>query len=203
VTTDEKESNAVFRLMWELAKVDGKKPIQLGNTPFDPLTIDGYGINADRLQVAIFDLRELFENAKQFVETGNENQAREFLTSRHPDFRNMRDCMWQKLFQFLVPKGGVERIRRILRTHVSTFSDLASDDELTKRVFAEFDRENISVPKNIKTGRPWAGSYRELKKGTKPYKAVMTTLRRYFAGYTPSGRRIFLKRSGNRSVPTA
>jgi hypothetical protein len=188
---DDKDEAAIFRVMWELAKIDGQ-PIQIGNTVFDPLKIDeGRGFDLDRLKPAMSYLQEqtAFEDATECLQAGNENQARESLKFYHPWFRLMRDAMWKELFRFLVPMGDPERIQIILRQYTADFRSLKTNDELRALTFAALDNEKIAVPKNRKTRKPWAKSFSELKKGTAPYNNVMTTLRRYFAGYKPRRRK--------------
>src|SRR5262245_46928216 len=113
----ETESNAVFVIMWELAKLDGK-PIQIGNQELKPTETErGHGFNSDKFQVVVDNLQQRppFHGAKRYLQIGKENQAREVLKFHYPELRSMRDVMWEKLFRFLIPKSDVERIREILR----------------------------------------------------------------------------------------
>ena len=73
--------NAIFVILWELAKLD-EKPIQIGNTTFDPSMVDRgmdrSGVDYDRLQVAISKLESEApsQDAKQFFNEGKKNLAR-------------------------------------------------------------------------------------------------------------------------------
>src|SRR5438132_8153245 len=105
MSDDEKQLNAVWVIMWQLAKLDGL-PILIGNQPFKPAKIDGNPhCDDEKVQVAVFELEssKQWAEARECLSAGNEKRAREVLVFYHPWFRSMRDVMWEHLFQFVTP----------------------------------------------------------------------------------------------------
>jgi hypothetical protein len=198
----DKESGAIFGIIWQLAKLwqaenldenGNPKPVHISNAAFNPIMQDeGKGFDSDYFQVRLTYLRTMpvFEEAERFLASGHENKAQELLKFHYPDFRSMHPVMWKELFRRLrgenvsEAKTKEERIRRILRKRDISFRELIKshfDD-----VLLELDGENIPVFTNRKK-KPYAKKWTDLK-GPKRTKAV-NNLRRYFHPLKRSGRK--------------
>ena len=147
--------NAIFVILWELAKLD-EKPIQIGNTTFDPSMVDRgmdrSGVDYDRLQVAISKLESEApsQDAKQFFNEGKKNLAREVFRFHYCWFRSMRDCMWDKLFLLMnrdaidppvTPVGPGNHTEDSDRLHAYW---LANQKELEPRILTRDGRKEVA-----------------------------------------------------------